>query len=68
MSLGSFSVKILPRIEFREELWLPWQQSLQKKTTKNPLKNLLVPYRKGLSFHILHLASSSGALPKYFKL
>ena len=31
-------------------------------------KNLLVPNLKGYSFHIWNVASSSGPLPKYFKL
>ena len=39
--LTSCSFKRLQRIEFREELWLPWQQS-----EKN-FKNLLVPNHKG---------------------
>ena len=35
---------------------------------KEMFKNLLVPNRKGYSFHIWHVASYSGPLPKYFKL
>ena len=41
MILRSCFFIILQRIEFREELWLPWQQS-----EKN-FKNLLVPNCKG---------------------
>ena len=37
-------------------------------TKRKNFKNLLVPNRKGESFHIWHVASSSGPLPKYFKL
>ena len=54
-------VQILERFDFREELWLPWQP-------KEKNKNLLVPNRKGYRFHIWHVASSSGHLPKQTKL
>ena len=57
MILRSCSFKILQRIEFNEELWLPWQQS--EKTLKIFLSQTI---RAGV------LASSSGALLKYFKL
>ena len=33
----------------------------------NFLKNLIVPNHKGYIFHIWHVASSSGPLPKYFR-
>ena len=33
---------------------------------KEIFKNLLVPNHKGKSFHIWHVASFSGPLPKYF--
>ena len=35
---------------------------------KEIFKNLLVPNRKGKSNHMWHIASSSGAVPKDFKL
>ena len=58
----SQNLRILQQFEFNEELWLPWQ--LKEKN----LKNLLVPIRKGKSFHIWHVISYSSLLPIYFKL
>ena len=56
-------------------LW-PWYENwpyvlgswFHREIKKEIFKHLLVPNCKGQSFHIWHVASSSGHLPKYFKL
>ena len=50
------------------KIGIPWRILVAMATERKNFKNLLVPNRKGYSFHIWHVASSSGVLPKYFKL
>ena len=56
-----------PGVEISPMLWgLGFHIEIKKEI----FKNLLVPNRKDYSFHIwhVHVASSSGPPPKYFKL
>ena len=43
-----------------------WVPEFHIEIKKEIFKNLLVPNRKGYSFHIWHVAPSCGPLPKYF--
>ena len=54
-----------PGVEISPMLWV---HGISHRHKEGFFKNLLVPNCKGLSFHILHVASCRGALPKYFKL
>ena len=47
---------------------LLWGLGFHIQIKKENFKNLLVSNHKGKSFHILHVASSSGPLPKYYTL
>ena len=54
-----------PGVEISPMLWV---LGFNIEIKKDFFKNLLVPNRKGYNFHIWHVSSSSGPLPKYFKL
>ena len=45
-----------------------WVFGFHIEIKKEIVKDLLVPNHEGESFHIWHVAVSSGVLPKYFKL
>ena len=54
-----------PGVEINSVLWV---LGFHIEIKKEIFRNLLVPNRKGHSFDIWHVASSSGPLPKFFKL
>ena len=54
-----------PGVEISPMLWV---LGFDIEIKKEIFKNLLVSNRKGYSFDIWHVASSSGPQPKYFKL
>ena len=54
-----------PGVEISPVLWV---LGFHIEIKKEIFKNLLVPKGKGWSFDILHVASSTDVLPKYFKL
>ena len=45
-----------------------WGLGFHIEIKREIFNNIFVPNRKGYSFHIWHVASSSGPLPKYIKL
>ena len=54
-----------PGVEISPMLWV---LRFHIEIKKEIFKDLLVPNHKSESFHIWHVASSSGPLPKYFNL